>query len=169
MASFVGSQHLIIFLMRTAFYLTNTQCNIYICCQPILDFWVKTSASCSIKKPPFKYGMLLDVSCTSCIGSQILYHCATWEALKMKVLVTQSRPTLCDPRDCSPPDSSVHGILQARILEWVAIPLSKGSSCSRDWTHVSCIASKFFTIWATREALLDASNIYLLVSCIDMP
>ena len=44
------------------------------------------------------------------------------------VLVTQSCPILCDPMDCSPPDSSVHGILQARILEWVAIPFSRGSS-----------------------------------------
>ena len=44
------------------------------------------------------------------------------------MLVTQSYPTLCRPMDCSPPGSSVHGILQARILEWVAIPFSKGSS-----------------------------------------
>ena len=47
---------------------------------------------------------------------------------KVKVLVAQSCPTLCDPMDCSPPGSSVHGILQARILEWVAIPFSRGSS-----------------------------------------
>ena len=47
---------------------------------------------------------------------------------KVKVLVAQSRPTLCDPMDCSPPGSSIHGILQARILEWVAISFSKGSS-----------------------------------------
>ena len=51
---------------------------------------------------------------------------------KMKVLVSQSCPTLCDPMDCSPPGSSVHGILQARILEWVAIPFSRGSSQPRD-------------------------------------
>ena len=44
------------------------------------------------------------------------------------VLVAQSCPTPCDPKDCSPPDSSVHGILQARILEWVAIPIFRGSS-----------------------------------------
>ena len=47
--------------------------------------------------------------------------------------------------------SSVHGILQARILDWVAIPFSRGSSWPRDRTHVSCIAGRFFTIWATRE------------------
>ena len=48
--------------------------------------------------------------------------------LEVKGLVAQSCPTLCDPTDCSPPGSSVHGILQARILEWVAIPFSRGSS-----------------------------------------
>ena len=49
-----------------------------------------------------------------------------------------------------PPGSSVHGILQARILEWVAIPFSRGSSWLRDWTWVSCIAGRFFTTWASR-------------------
>ena len=56
--------------------------------------------------------------------------------------------TLCDPMDCSPPGSSVHGILQARILEWVAISSSRGSSWPRDRTHASCsscIAGRFFT------------------------
>ena len=48
-------------------------------------------------------------------------------------------PTVCDTLDCSPPGYSVHGILQARILEWVAIPSSKGSSQARDRTHISCI------------------------------
>ena len=56
--------------------------------------------------------------------------------------------------NCSPPDSSVPGILQARMLEWVAIPFSRGSSWLRDWTWVSCIVGGFVTIWATREALL---------------
>ena len=52
----------------------------------------------------------------------------------------QSCPTLCDPMAYGPPGSSVHGVLQARILEWVAIPFSRGPSPSRDRTHVSCIA-----------------------------
>ena len=54
--------------------------------------------------------------------------------------------------DCSPLGSSVHGILQERILEWIAIPFSRGSSWPRDRTQVSCIAGRFFTSWATREA-----------------
>ena len=62
---------------------------------------------------------------------------------------TQSCLTLCDPMGCSQPGSSVHGILQARILEWVAFPISRGFSQSRDQNRVSPIAGGFFTIWAT--------------------
>ena len=68
------------------------------------------------------------------------------------VLVVQLCLTLCDPMDCSSLGSSVHGILQARMLEWVAIPSSRGSSQPREWTWVSHIAGGFFTIWATRRA-----------------
>ena len=71
---------------------------------------------------------------------------------KLKVKIAQSCPTLCDPLDCSLPGSSVHGILQARILEWVTVHFSRGSSQPRDQTQVSCIAGRFYTIWATREA-----------------
>ena len=91
------------------------------------------------------------------------------------VLVTQSCPILCDPVDYSPPGSSVFGILQARILEWVAMPFSRGpsqprdrtqvptlhmgmcfsrgSSQPRDCTQVSCTAGRFFATWTTMEAL----------------
>ena len=71
---------------------------------------------------------------------------------KVKVLITQSCLTLCNGMECSPPGSSVHGILQARTLERVAISFSRGSSWPRDQTWVSWIAGIFFTIWATREA-----------------
>ena len=64
------------------------------------------------------------------------------------VLVAQMCPTLCDPMDYSSPGSSDHGMFQARILEWVAISLSRGSSRPRDWTQVSGIPGRFFTIWA---------------------
>ena len=66
--------------------------------------------------------------------------------VRVCVCVTQSRPILCDPTDNSPPGSSVHGILQARILEWVASPFCRGSSRPRDQSRVSCIAGRFFTI-----------------------
>ena len=74
-------------------------------------------------------------------------------SIEKRVLVTPSCPTLYDPRDCSPGGSSVHGILQAWILQWVAISFSRGSSPPRDQTRVSWIIGRFMTIWATREAL----------------
>ena len=67
--------------------------------------------------------------------------------LAVKVKAAWSCPTLCDPVVCT-----VHGILQARILEWVAFPFSRGSSQLRDQTQFSCTAGGFFTHWATREA-----------------
>ena len=67
------------------------------------------------------------------------------------MLVAQSCPTLCDPMDCSLSGSSVYGIFQARVLEWIAISFSRGSSCPRNQTQVSRIAGRCFTNRATRE------------------
>ena len=81
----------------------------------------------------------------------LMFSCEMkWKSLAQSYLI------LCNPTDCSPPGSSVHGILQARILAWVAIPFSRGSSQPRDWTQVSCIAGRFFTIWTTREDVVLA-------------
>ena len=71
--------------------------------------------------------------------------------VKREILVTQLCLTLCGPMDYSTTGFSVSGILQARILEWVAVPLSKGSSQPRDQPWVSHIAGRFFTFWATKE------------------
>ena len=82
-----------------------------------------------------------------------LFHGAMymkWSEVKWSE-VAQLCLTLCDPMDCSLPGSSVYGIFQARILEWVAISFSRRSSPPRDWTQVSCIVDRRFTIWATRE------------------
>ena len=81
----------------------------------------------------------------SCIAGRSFTNWAIREDPTVKV--TQSCPTLCNPMDYM-----VHGILQARILEWVAIPFSRGSSQPRDQTQVSHIAGGSFTSWATREA-----------------
>ena len=62
------------------------------------------------------------------------------------VLVTLSCPTLCEPMDYSLPGFSVHKILQARILEWIAIPSSRGTPQSTEGTLVSCLAGRFFTV-----------------------
>ena len=76
------------------------------------------------------------VSC-DCLGVHIwLFQVGP----KLESEVTQSCPTLCNPMDCSPQGSSFHGIFQARILEWVAISSSRGSSQPRDLTHISCVA-----------------------------
>ena len=71
----------------------------------------------------------------------------------------QSCLTLCDPMDVSLPGSSVHGIFQARVLGWVAVSFSRGSSRPRDWTQVSSIADRCFTVWATREVHNDSHGI----------
>ena len=74
-----------------------------------------------------------------------------WSEVKWSE-VAQLCPTLCNPMDRSPPGSSVHRILQARVLEWVAISSSRGYSLPRDWTRVSRSAVRHFTVWATRKA-----------------
>ena len=75
-----------------------------------------------------------------------------WKTKRVVESVSCSVISLCDPMDYSLPGSSVHGILQARILEWVAISFSRrGSSWLRDRTWVSCIAGRFFTIWTPGE------------------
>ena len=77
-------------------------------------------------------------------------------------LVSKSCPTLCNPVDYSPPGSSVYGVLQAKILEWVAMPFSRGSSQPRDWIQVSHIAGGFFTVCAIRKQIDSTSLLRLL-------
>ena len=88
----------------------------------------------------------LNIICTSLSG---LWNCSSGNPMC---------PPLCcfswDPMDSSPPGSSVHGIFQARILEWVAISFSRRSSWPRGWTHVACIGKQVLYHWATREASL---------------
>ena len=96
--------------------------------------------------------------CAAVHGSQSRTRLKDWTELNrgkdsLSSAVGQSCPTFCNSVDYSLPGSSVHVILLARILEWVTIPFSSGSSWCRDWIQVFCIASRFFTIWA-REALL---------------
>ena len=93
---------------------------------------------------------------------KFLYHRHTkYSTVQLKMLVAQSHLTLCNPVDCSPPSSSVRGISQARILKWVVISFSRGPSWPRDWTYVSSIAGRVFTVWATREY-----TVYIIHTCI---
>ena len=80
-----------------------------------------------------------------------LSYCSA-NSRKVKALVTQLCLTLCETMGCTPPGSSVHGILQARILEWTAMTSSRESFQPRDRTQVSHTTGRFFTIWATRKA-----------------
>ena len=84
--------------------------------------------------------------------------------MMVKVLVTQLYLTLCHPRDYSPPGSFVHGILQARILEWVAISFPRISSWPRNQTQVSFIAGRIFTVWATKKQCHQNRDIFLVRS-----
>ena len=84
---------------------------------------------------------------------------------RVRVKVAQSCPTFCDPMDYT-----VHGIIQARLLEWVAIPSSRGSSQPRDWTQVSCIAGGFFTNcgWACGcifDVFVGGGEVHTLLFC----
>ena len=76
---------------------------------------------------------------------------------------TAQSHSICDPMDCSPPGSPVHGILQARILEWAAISFSRRSSQPRDQTQVSQNPGRLFSTWATREGV---SGLYIEVNII---
>ena len=115
--------------------------------------------------PPIRaqHRKMLRKACGDCLVVQWLRLCAHNEGaqvpspvripharrvckMQVKVLATQSCPILCNPMGCSPPGSSVHGILQARIWEWVAMPSSRGSSQPRDRSRVSCTAGRFFTV-----------------------
>ena len=99
--------------------------------------------------PIFNQAILQFWGLASVVTSVKIWNVWWWLLLCVCMLVTQSCPTLCNPVDCSLPSSSVHGIFQARILLWVAISFSRGSSWPRDQTQVSCIAGRFFTVWAT--------------------
>ena len=105
---------------------------------------------------------------TQSMGSQSWTWLSDWTELNWSDIilewmneVAQFCPTLCNPMDCSLSGSPVHGILQARILDWVGISFSRGSSQPSDPTQVSCITGRFFTVWATRESptpIINVSN-----------
>ena len=105
--------------------------------------------------------LLLPLSLLSCTWHLFLSAFKMFSvSLKMKVKAAQPCLTLCDPMDYT-----VHGILQARILEWGAFPFSRGSSWPRNWTRVSHIAGRFFTSWATREVSVSLALTYLIIMC----
>ena len=116
-----------------------------------------TSSRINRNEPEAVWGseqvLVLPLSLWGLLGS---YLTSPWLCVRV-----QSCLTLCDPLACSSPGSSVHGIPQARILEWVAFPFSRGFSCPRDGTHVfwvSCIGRQILYHWATWEADLTSPD-----------
>ena len=103
--------------------------------------------------------LLLNIILNARTSGHLCNGCISFLTCCLSLINAQSCLTLCDLMDCSPPGSSVYGILQARILEWVAISFSRGSSQPRDWTQVSCIAGRCFNLWATREAHVKHSMV----------
>ena len=98
----------------------------------------------------FMYSQFIVLICNSA-NNFSSYHELLITKSESESEVAQSCPTLCDPVDCSLPGFSIHGILQARILEWVTISFSRGSSRPGDRTWVSHIVGRHFNLWATRE------------------
>ena len=108
-----------------------------------------------VKNQQFKVNMEKQTGCKLGKEHAKVVYCHSIYLTSMQSSVqfssAQSCPTLCDPMDCSLPGSSIHGIFQATVLEWIAISFYRGSFQPRDWTLVSRIVDRRFTIWATRE------------------
>ena len=135
--------------------------------------WTWTHCVGSLKTTTDNHPLPLPLSIPNCGILTLIYHlrrtwkftlwcnpnlqsCGVWAIdccfeRKLESEVAQSCPTLCDPIDCSLPGSSVHGIFQAIVLEWIAISFSRGSSQPRAWTRVSHMVDRRFTVSATRE------------------
>ena len=102
-------------------------------------------------------------------SSQVNWHLTSSVTSEQVSEVAQSCPILCDPMDCSLPGSSMHGIFQARVLEWVAISFSRESSWPRDQTQISHTAVRHFTVWATRDCQNSHSEVQNLKEGIQRP
>ena len=119
-------------------------------CQHLLfvDFLMK-GLLMKVNEESEKVGLKLNIQKTKIMASSSTtsgHHPFNGRKSESEIEVIQSCPTLCDPVDCSLPGSSIHGLFQARVLEWVAISFSRVSSQSRDRTQVSCIVGRYFTV-----------------------
>ena len=119
----------------------------YHCVRLLLNFRIIFCMSIAPKIPTYQWHWLEWPSSSNLYSVNNIHNTSLIFNLKVKVKVTHSCPTLCNPTDYR-----VHEILQARILEWVAFPFSRGSSWPRNQARVSCIAGRFFASWATKEA-----------------
>ena len=130
----------------------------------ILEWAAMASSGGSSQSRDWTWG-----SYVCCTGSRLFTTSASWEAL-LCVSVTLLCPTLCNPMACGLLGSSVHGILQPRILEWIAMPFSRGSFWPRDRTQVCYTAGGFFTRWAPGEGhwLLCVPPVLSAATCVSL-
>ena len=138
------------------------RCSVFCCVKFLATPWTvdrQTSLSMELSREEHEWVAISfsrgfsgsrDQTCISFIGCQILYHWVTSAYILGHSVMSYSFVT---PWIAARQAPLSIGILQTRILEWIAMPSSRGSSPPRNWTQVSCIAGKFFTAWATREAL----------------
>ena len=125
----------------------NSQSAVYLCGRISGLVWQSWEYEQKIKNSSIKFIQVFGLKHTILCIILFMKVLKFWMWVCVCVLVIQSCLILWDPMDCSSPGSSVHGILQARILEWVAIPFSRTSSQTRDLTWVSHVAGGFFTFW----------------------
>ena len=117
------------------------------------EWWCPSSVCISKSNAKLEFYLCLKYFSRVLASFRLFGHASPMSLRVVVALAAQSYPTLRDTMDCSPPGSSVHGILQARIPEWVAIPFSRGSSPPGDRTQVSCTAGSFCTVWATGKPM----------------
>ena len=127
----------------------------------LLSLWLHPTISSSVV--PFSSYLQSFLASGSFQMNQFFARCE----IESKKCYWFSRVWLSDHMGCSPPGSSVHGILQARILEWITIPFSRGSSRPRGWTQASRIPGRFSTIWATRETHFNFICLMRFSACSD--
>ena len=125
--------------LRTVTYLIKMEAHLEAIGSVFFKYWVAGEPDIQVPRVHY-YSSISSLTVTCLIACVCVCVCVCVWAKS-----AQSCPTSCDPVDCTWPGSSVHEVLQARILEWVAISSSRGSSWRRDGTHVSCIAGRFFT------------------------
>ena len=118
-----------------------------------LNMWVNYSSNFKwVERDKWRNLLLVEPWTSEKVCDWLISLC--WWCLENESISCSVLSDSCDPMGYSLSGPSVHGILQARILEWVAIPFSRGSSWPRDQTQFSHITGRFFTVWATRQALV---------------
>ena len=152
-------------------YVSTSVLDFWIISQPVCDIFYSISTDQGRRETQSSYFSSPDRSDPNKADpSQLSATNHVLHSRAVCVLEAQSRPVLCDPMDFRPPGSSVHGIFQTRILDWVSVSFSRGSSQPGDGTRVSCVscnAGRFCTRWATGEA--TTTNMHEFLSYILLP